>query len=201
VPKEKKVLLTVARAAAPHVLHGRYFGIDQSMTGTGIACFDDQGALVATDLFSTKPPVQPMDEVLRITSLFASCYNFINGHSQGKPSCIIMEDFAFSQANQMALLGGLGWHFRIMLAQTTFHFGTCGTGTLKKVATGSGNGDKTAVALGVYKRWQFEGKDDNVTDAYVLGKICWVTYAKPLPGSGQTRTVDFEALPKIKIYR
>lgn len=199
--KQKTVLLTIARAAAPHVPNGRYFGIDQSMTGTGIACFDENGQLIATELFSTKPPAQPMDEIIRLTSLFASCYNFIQGHSEGKPSCVLLEDFAFSQANQMALLGGLGWHFRIMLAQTPFYFGTCGVGTLKKIATGSGNGDKTKVALGVYKRWGFENPDDNVIDAFVLGKTCWMTYAKPLPGSGQTRSVDFESLSKIKIYR
>lgn len=171
------------------------------MTGTGIACFGADGALISTDLFASKPASKPMDEIDRMTGLFAQCYNFIVAHAEGKTPCVILEDFAFSQVNQMALLGGLGWHFRIMLAQTPWHFGICGTGTLKKVATGSGSGDKTAVALGVYKRWQFEGEDDNVNDAYVLGKICWVTYAKPLPGTATTRAVDFEVLDKIKVYR
>ena len=113
-----------------------------------------------------------------------------------------MEDFAYGATNQMAKMGGLGWHFRIMMSRTPWHFATCPVNVLKQVATGKGNAQKDQVMLGVYKRWQFESDDNNVADAYVLGRIAHMAYGKLLPSpTTGIRKDDLVAVSKLTIYR
>lgn len=162
---------------------------------------DHEGNYVSHHLVSGGEVRFPMDRCERIIRVFAGMHEWIQSIRGDRMPCVVMEDFAFSQANQMALLGGLGYHIRIMLRQTGWHFGTCPTGTLKKMVTGKGNSGKTEVILGVYKRWGWETNDDNLADAYGLSKIAWIAYAKPLPGTMGTRKADFEALDKLEVYR
>lgn len=42
---------------------------------------------------------------------------------------------------------------------------------IKKFVTGKGNASKEMVAVGVYKKWKFEGSSNDVTDAYGIGKL------------------------------
>jgi crossover junction endodeoxyribonuclease RuvC len=44
-------------------------------------------------------------------------------------------------------------------------------GTIKKMATGKGSGDKNLILLNVYKRWGVDISNDNIADAYVLARI------------------------------
>ncbi len=198
---KKKNLVPACVQVSPWVKGGVYVGIDQSMTGTGVCIFDELGNLLGEKLISTKAGSMPMDEVHRIVSLFSETYKFVTEIAVGRKVCAVMEDFAFSQAHQMAKLGGLGWHFRIMMSRTDWHFAACGTNALKKFATGKGTCEKDQVMLGVYKRWTFESSDNNVADAYVLGRISLVAYAKPIPGIMGVRKDDVEIASKITIYR
>lgn len=186
---------------SPMVKGAVYVGIDQSMTGTGICVFDEQTNLLGNELISTKPGTVPMDQVNRIVALFGQCYEYINKLAAGRMACVVMEDFAYSQPQQMALLGGLGWHFRIMLSRTPWHFATCSTNLLKKFATGKGTSEKEQVMMNVYKRWTFEPSDNNIADAYVLGRIALVAYAKLLPGFLGVRKDDLEIADKLTVYR
>lgn len=52
--------------------------------------------------------------------------------------------------------------------------------SLKKYATGSGNADKTAMALAAYKRGGVEFKDDNETDAWWLWVACMDYLGRPV---------------------
>jgi Holliday junction resolvasome RuvABC endonuclease subunit len=186
---------------APHVPDALYVGIDQSYTGTGVVAMNADGIYEDHTLIQTSKGITPMDEISRITGIFAGFHEWTNNLARGRKVCVVMEDFAFSQANQMAALGGLGWHIRIMLSRTPWHFAACGTGTLKKCATGSGNGDKSAVMLGVYKRWTFENSDNNVCDAYVLSHLSWVLYRRPPMGVNGVKKDDLDCSSKIKVYR
>jgi len=179
-----------------------YVGLDQSYTGSGVVMFGPDGKLIDHTLIETKPGPKPMDQIDRITGIFQTIYQWVNERKSNLPVCVVMEDFAFAQANQMAALGGLGWHLRIMMSRAGWHFATCPTSVLKKVATGKGNSEKEVVMMCVYKRWTFESSDNNVADAFVLGKLCWTAYAKPLPGSDTgVKKDDLEAVQKLTIYR
>lgn len=199
--RKKRVVHTKQARMARHVPNGIYIGLDQSVTGTGLTALNEGGELIATNLVSGGEVKEPMDKCNRIVSIFARCYEWINDLKGDKVPCIVLEDFAYSQANQMALLGGLGYHIRIMLRQTGWHFAVCPTGTLKKVVTGSGNSSKALMIRDVYKRWGFETDNDNIADAFGLAKIAWVAYGQPVPGTVGTRKADFEALEKLEVYK
>jgi len=186
----------------PLVKPAVYVGVDQSYTGSGVVMFDVDGNLIGHTLIETKPGTKPMDQIDRITGIFQKIYDWVNERRDGKTVCVVMEDFAYAQANQMAALGGLGWFLRIMFARAGWHFSTCPTSVLKKVATGKGNSEKEVVMMCVYKRWTFESSDNNVADAFVLGKLCWTAYAKPLPGPASgVKKDDLEAVQKLTVYR
>ena len=198
----KKTKIPLSVPLSPLVKPAIYVGLDQSYTGSGVVAFDVDGKLIDHTLIETKPGTKPMDQIDRITGIFNSIYRWVEERRNGRPVCVVMEDFAFAQANQMAALGGLGWFIRIMMARAGWHFATCPTTVLKKMVTGKGSCEKEQVMMHVYKRWTFESSDNNVADAYVLGKICWTAYAKPLPdpATGVKRD-DLEAIQKLNIYR
>lgn len=196
-----KLLLPACVPSSPLVRGGVYVGIDQSLTGTGVVIFDELANLLDQKLISTKPGQVPMDEINRFITLFNQVHQVVMMAANGRKVCALMEDFAYSQPHQMAALGGLGWHFRIMMSRTDWHFGTCSTNTLKKVATGKGVAPKEQVILGVYKRWTFEASDNNIADAYTLGRLALTAYAKPSMGILGVRKDDLEAASKLTIYR
>lgn len=199
--RKKRVVHTNQARMARHVPDGIYIGLDQSISGTGIVALDGSGDLIDKHLVSGGEVREPMDKVNRIVSIFAQFYEWVNALKGDKEPCVVLEDFAYSQANQMALLGGLGYHIRIMLRQTGWHFAVCPTGTLKKMVTGNGNSKKQIVIRDVYKRWGFETDDDNIADAFGLAKMAWVAYGQPVPGTVGTRKADFEALEKLEVYK
>lgn len=199
--RKTKNVIPACVPTSPMVRGGVYVGVDQSLTGTGVVIFDDQANLLEQKLISTKPGQVPMDEINRFISLFNQVHSTVVAVAAGRKVCALMEDFAYSQPHQMAALGGLGWHFRIMMSRTDWHFGTCSTNILKKVATGKGAVPKEQVILGVYKRWTFESSDNNIADAYVLGRLALTAYAKPSSGTLGVRKDDLEAASKLTIYR
>lgn len=199
MPK-KKVILTHG-SGPPHIPNGIYIGCDQSISGTGLVAVGSDGEFIDHKLVKSSPVTRPLDKCDRIINIFQEIYNWVNALKGDRQPCIILEDFAFSQANQMALLGGLGYHIRIMLSRTNWNFATCGTGTLKKMVTGSGNSSKSAMILGAYKRWGYETDNDNLADAYGLSKISWIAYGQPFAGTMGTRKADFECVQKLEIYR
>lgn len=198
--KKTKVLLAVP--ACPTVKDAVYVGVDQSYTGSGVVMFGVHGQLIDHTLIETSPGTKPMDQIDRITRIFQSIYEWVTKRAAGHKVCVVMEDFAYAQANQMAALGGLGWFLRIMFARAGWHFATCPTSVLKQVATGKGNSEKEVVMMNVYKRWTFESSDNNVADAYVLGKIAWMAYGKPSPDPANgIRKGDLEGVQKLTVYR
>lgn len=178
-----------------------YVGVDQSYTGTGVVALNELGSMMHHTLIKTKPGKIPMDQVDRLGSIFDSIVKFIKTWDDHDVALLI-EDFAFGQANQMAALGGLGWHLRYRFArETDYKFGTCPVGTLKKFATGKGQAKKDQMLLGIYKRWGFEAPDDNTADAFALSKLAWMTYAKPAVGTAGTTKDDHACAAKVTIYR
>jgi len=200
-PRKKRVVHTTTERRARHVPNGLYIGLDQSISGTGIVALDEGGELIDSTVVSGRQVREPMDKCTRIVEIFAQFYEWVNALKGDRLPCVVLEDFAYSQANHMALLGGLGYHIRIMMRQTGWHFATCPTGTLKKVVTGSGNSSKALMIRDVYKRWNFETDNDNIADAFGLAKLAWVAYGQPVPGTVGTKKVDFEALAKLEVYR
>jgi len=197
----KKDLLPVTPAIVPQIRNGIFVGVDQSLTDTGLVALNQAGEYIDHASIETSPSRRPMGEIERLLSIWKSVHEFVADHAGEHEVGICQEDFAYSQAQKMADLGGLGWLLRIMFSRTPWNFCVAPIASLKRTATGKGVANKAAIILNVYKRWGFETTNDNVADAYVLARIAWAHYSRPLPRTGGTRKSDFDALKKIKTYR
>lgn len=141
----------------------RYIGIDPS-TKTGFVVLDEDGEVwealeINEGLNGREPDAKHMsrlvDTVVSLTD----------------PSDkVAIEGFGFaSQAG--FLLGGIGWGIRMKLFERKTSFIEAAPSALKKFTGAGGNAAKEAVAVEVYKRWGFQHKSNNVTDAYVLAQM------------------------------
>ncbi|WP_227872130.1 hypothetical protein [Paenibacillus albus] len=146
----------------------RYVGIDPS-TKTGIVVLDEDGEVWEADEI-----VREGKDPDRMISLLDEV------SSRLLPSDIVcIEDFAYAQANQMALLGGIGWGIRMMLRRRGIQYYEVATGQLKNFAGAKGNCGKEELILPIYELWKFKNSSDNVRDAFVLAQICLAIYESP----------------------
>jgi crossover junction endodeoxyribonuclease RuvC len=140
----------------------RYVGIDIS-THTGFVILDSKGEVITSEEITAtgKDP----ERMINIISDIASA---VDGED-----IICIEDFAYAQANRMAMIGGLGWGVRMELYRNAIPYILVSTGQLKQFTGAKGNGNKISVAIHVNKRWGFEPvkNNDNITDAYVLAQM------------------------------
>lgn len=83
---------------------------------------------------------------------------------------IAIEGFGF--ASQQAIqMGGIGWALRMALHRKGMKYIEPSPAQVKKFSGAGGNAAKEQVSVAVYKRWNFEHKSNNVTDAFVLAQI------------------------------
>jgi crossover junction endodeoxyribonuclease RuvC len=138
----------------------RYIGIDPS-TKTGVVVLDEDG-----DVWEAVEIEKSGKDPQRITSLIDAVVGYL---LPGDIVCI--EDFAYAQANSMALLGGIGWGIRMAMYRKAIPYILVGTGQLKNYAGCKGNCGKEDLIIPIHKIWGFEDKSDNVRDAFILAQI------------------------------
>lgn len=142
-----------------------YVGIDPS-TLTGFVRLDEDG-----EIWQQIEVVRKGEDPDRLISLIDAVSDLL------QPDDIVcIEDFAFAQAHQMALLGGIGWGLRMMMRRRGIKFHVVGTGQLKNFAGCKGNAGKPEMILPIYELWNFKDPSDNVRDAFVLAQICRALY-------------------------
>jgi crossover junction endodeoxyribonuclease RuvC len=137
----------------------RYIGIDPS-TKTGFVALSPSGTLL-----DAREMVGQGKDPKRMYSIIQAVSEAI------QPGDIIaIEGFGFASQSGF-LLGGIGWGIRMELYRRGFDYQEVAPAALKKFTGAGGNAGKEAVAVNVYKRWEFECPSNNVTDAYVLAQI------------------------------
>lgn len=139
----------------------RYVGIDPS-TKTGVVILDKNGEVIAAEEVEVKKKKDPE----RMHSLISKVYSYLR---EGDQVCI--EDFAYSQSNKMALLGGIGWGIRLKMLEGKIDYAEVSTGQLKNFVGEKGNCSKESLIIPLYRLYEFEHKSDNVRDAYILAQI------------------------------
>jgi crossover junction endodeoxyribonuclease RuvC len=99
-------------------------------------------------------------------------YSIIQAVSKAiQPDDIIcIEGFGFASQSGF-LLGGIGWGIRMELYRRGIPYQEVSPNGLKKFTGAGGTASKAEVAVETFKRWGFQCKSDNVTDAYVLAQI------------------------------
>ena len=139
----------------------RYVGIDPS-TKTGLVIIQD-GRVQTEEEITTKTEIDP--ERFMITA------NHIIQHLQ-EGDIICIEGFSYgSKGRGVSTQYGMGWIIRAELKRNGYNYYEIAPGALKKFATGKGNTSKDEMVLPIYKRWGYEGKTDNIRDAFILAKI------------------------------
>lgn len=155
------------------------FGIDQSLTATGVAILDATGAkIMHTETISVKDRGIPRLAAIRQRVLGLAL--------DWSPEAVAIEGYSFgsrqSHAHSLGELGGvLKLAFADLGGPDIYQIPPT---TLKKFATGKGNAPKGAVMLAVFKRFGIEAANDNEADAIALayavatircGGIAWAT--------------------------
>lgn len=145
----------------------RYVGIDTS-TKTGFVVLDEDG-----DVWEAEEIEVPGKDPQRMVNLVAQ----VAGRTL-PDDVICIEDFAYAQANKMAMLGGIGWGVRMELFKKKIPYIEVATGQLKNYTGSKGNCAKDALILPIFQLWGFQHKSDNVRDAYVLAQIARALHEK-----------------------
>ncbi|NOU95611.1 hypothetical protein GC093_20605 [Paenibacillus sp. LMG 31456] len=146
----------------------RYVGLDPS-TKTGLVVLDEDGEVwdareIEVGLYGRDPSARHM------RLLVQTIIGLTNPSDR-----VAIEGFGFaSQAG--FLLGGIGWGIRMSLYERKTSMIEVAPSALKKFTGAGGNAGKEAVAVEVFKRWGFQHKSNNVTDAYVLAQIARALY-------------------------
>lgn len=171
-------------------------GFDLSYTATGVAMLDK---FIQTDTW--KHPAQ-LTGPERLEWFRAEVEDTV---SRIKPTCVAVEGYAFgakAQQHKLGELGGIVKHQLWVMGVDTLIVPPT---SLKKFATGKGACPKGAVMVAVYKRWDYEAKDDNQADAIVLAHIARALSRDrgmdALTGAQQDAIKKIERIPGRKIVR
>ncbi len=157
-----------------------YMGVDQSLTGTGVAVYD--GKKYTYHLFGTektkKTKCPTIDRTRRLMILKEQLRQLIWDY---KPDLIGMEGMAFgAQGAALMDIGGLSHMFRELFIEEDKKFIIAPPTVIKKFFTGKGNANKmfmieSAEFRGVeipflkkYKEFSEKKFDDNVVDAHAI---------------------------------
>lgn len=113
------------------------------------------------------------------------------------PSLVTIEGYAMNNRSSLVTLVEIGTLIRDRLWKSGFQYVDVAPTQLKKFVLGTGAGKKDEVRLGVYKRWGFEDRSDNVIDAYVLACIGLAARGK-LTGLIKPQVEVIDKLPALE---
>ena len=157
-----------------------YFGIDASLTGTGLVLIDENYKIVKTEKLTTKS-----FGAERLFNLRNKLDLFLEGYKT-KIILTCMENYAYGKKDSSSIFDIAEWGgvIRLYLFENNMNYILCGPMQLKKYATGKGNASSTKdlVILDIYKQWGEEIRNNNIADGYVLSRIAkdFITKEKKL---------------------
>ncbi len=158
-----------------------FMGIDQSLTGSGVAVFKDGEEfyhLISTSKTqNTKSPT--IDYTRRLIEMTGEIRKLVKLY---KPDYIAMEGMSFGARGAAIFdLGGLSHLLRVMFFEEDVKFIIIPPTVVKKYFTGKGNSDKMAMITEAMNRKanipffktikKVKVFDDNVTDAYAIASF------------------------------
>lgn len=169
-----------------------FIGIDPSLTRTAV-CVLRLGHLSnqfthETFIFGSKPASSLLGRISRYNELISQVWFEV---CQAKPSVIAIEGYSYASQGRGHLdlveYGGL-LRAELCCASDCLVFEVPPT-SLKKFVLGKGVGDKTLMALGVFKRWGVEFPTNDETDAYALARVAACLGGTSTPENESQRAV------------
>lgn len=146
-----------------------FMGLDLSITGTGIAVIDEEGAagrpwLDYSGVVKTPGPKQACMEE-RIELIRRAVRKQV---MKFEPDLIMIENYSYGRPNQMAVLGEVNGVIRNWLWKNEWPWDVVPPLSLKKFATGNGRATKEEMVVAA-QPWAPNTKlDDNQADAIHL---------------------------------
>lgn len=116
---------------------------------------------------------------------------------QYQPTVVAVEGYGYANPYTLATLVEFGTVLRAAVFKTGAVMVEVAPAQLKKFVLGKGAGKKDEVRLGVYKKWGFEHKSDNVVDAYALGRVA-LCIAGVAPPTDKLEKEVLAAIPRGK---
>ena len=139
-------------------------GIDPSYTGTGLVLLElDTGEVIKQILIKTQASQSIID---RVRLIISKINNFL---PYAALDIIVIEGFSYGSPQHAHQMGYLG--FRIREALGGYKIIEPSPNQVKKFATGKGNAEKDTIIKEVYKRWNFDTNNNNISDAFVMAQI------------------------------
>jgi crossover junction endodeoxyribonuclease RuvC len=163
---------------------GIFFGIDASLTGSGICRLQD--GVASCDTVKTTPKTAETD-----LERYIYIADRIMAEIPDNTQMVCMEDYYTprnpAQMGAAIVLIAVDTHIRIRLFQRGIPFIIVSPTTLKKFVTGKGGGSKDVIIMHLYKRYGLEFSDNNQADSFGLAVMARAVYEK-LSGSSHDMT-------------
>jgi Holliday junction resolvasome RuvABC endonuclease subunit len=149
-----------------------YFGIDASLTSTGIVFANKKCNRIETQLITTKSA----DQIeLRLYQIYQTIYVAIKALGPHiKLLSAAIEGLAVRGGGQRTLqLAGLHYYIRTNLAVDfpLLRVAVIPPTSLKKYISDNGRCDKDRMMLCCYKRWKFDSENSDICDAFSLTRF------------------------------
>lgn len=165
-------------------------GLDVS-TCTGCVVMDDKGAVIEAEEWEF-PKLRGME---RVWKFYDRATKLIADHL---PGTVVIEGYGYAgpSPHTLVTLVEIGTAIRMVLDQAAdCKVVEVAPTALKKFVTGSGNAKKDSMMLEIYKRWGFDTKSNNISDAYGLARI---GVALSVPEADWVTKFQVEVLSKLK---
>lgn len=169
------------------------FGIDASLTGTAWCSLRGAGEGVEPAFDSSILPPRDRKGPERLLWIEHQIELVLDLH---EPDIVVLEDYAFSRANQAHQIGELGGRLRCLLHQKPYPWVLVAPNARAKFGSGKGNAKKTAVVSAVSARTGIAFNTDDEADAFTLACMALDHYGvrHPLGDLPQTHR---DALKKV----
>lgn len=146
-------------------------GLDLSLTATGIAT-EAGTEVLRTDLRGCERLAALQTMVLPACGCFHNADGWqADPYDDRLADLIVLEDYAYSRANQAHQIGELHGVIRLALHEAEIPVALVAPTARAKYATGSGRAGKAEVLAAAIRRLGYDGHDDNEADALWLREM------------------------------
>ena len=172
----------------------KYYGIDPSLTGTGLCNeYEFHGEAIC---IKTSSKERTEDRFNHIIKTILSITKGTNG-SVNKEIIFGIEGISFMSRGRGAdKLTGLHWAIRLALYNQGFKYYEIPPSAVKKFATGKGNAKKEQMLLTAYKNFGIEFQDNNICDGFFIAKITKHLHENDLEGLTKYQQETIKSLQK-----
>lgn len=141
------------------------FGIDASLTGTGVALPDGSTARIDP---KTK---RGTERLVFVRDQVKSLLQLEDGKDPYEAHFVTLEGYSYASANGAHQIGELGGVLRVMLYEMGVEFREVAPTQVKKWAHGKGNGDKSVISSAVSAALGRSFASNDEVDAFILRDI------------------------------